>query len=367
MAQSEHERRPIHVVIAQYCSLILLQLFSPAVSSLRDLQRVSALAKVQKRLGVTRASLGSLSESAAIFDPGPLKAIAAELGHRISSKPADFFRDVNQRITAVDGTVIETVKRVAELSWTPLSGGKRLSACRLHTHFEVLTGKPVRMDATPARPKGEADEKAVLARTIEKDRCYVIDRGYTKYSLWNAIHAVGSSYVCRVPDTTSGHVEQVNDLSDADRAAGVTSDVIVTLGQTLAPQRRPDHPVRLIHVDVKPHSSYRGMKGPRCDGVLRIVTDRLDLPAELIAEIYRQRWVIEMFFRLFKHLLGCRHLLSTKENAIEIQAYCGMIVCLLILLYTGQKPNKAMFQMAYFYIIGLASLEELEAFVASRN
>jgi IS4 transposase len=120
-------------------------------------------------------------------------------------------------------------------------------------------------------------------------------------------------------------------------------------------------------VQVKAHESYRGMKGPRCDGTLRIATNRLDLPAELIAGIYRQRWLIEMFFRLFKQILGCRHLISDKHNGVEIQAYCGMLVCLLILLYTGQKPNKAMFHMAYFFIIGLASLKELEAFVVSRK
>ena len=44
-----------------------------------------------------------------------------------------------------------------------------------------------------------------------------------------------------------------------------------------------------------------------------------------------------------------------------------MLVCLLILLSTGQKPDKAMFQMASFFIIGLASLKELEAFVVSRK
>jgi len=63
----------------QYCALILMALFSPAIQSLRDLQRACTLDKVRKRLGVNRASLGSLSESVAIFDPAPLKEIAAEL------------------------------------------------------------------------------------------------------------------------------------------------------------------------------------------------------------------------------------------------------------------------------------------------
>jgi hypothetical protein len=351
----------------QYCALILMSLFSPAIESLRDLQRASELDKVRKRLGVTRASLGSLSESVAIFDPAPLKEIAVELGHTIRSRPDRRFDAVGQRITAVDGTVIETVKRVAELSWTPMAGGKHLSAYRLHTHFEVLSGKAVRIDATAANTKGDADERAVLERTIEADRCYVIDRGYAKFGLWNAIHAKGSSYVCRVRDKTATTVKQVNNLTEADRAARVISDEIVDLGWKSRHRTRPDHPVRLICVEVKPHESYRGMRGPDCDGVLRLVTNRLDLPAELIAEMYRLRWVIEMFFRTFKQLLGCKHLFSGKHNGVEIQAYCAMIVCMLILMYTGAKPNRAMYQMVWYYLIGLASLKELEAFIKTRK
>jgi IS4 transposase len=351
----------------QYCSLILMSLFSPMIQSLRDLQRACALDKVRKRLGVTRASIGSLSESVAIFDPAPLKEIAVELGHTIRSRPNGRFDAVGQRITAVDGTVIETVKRAAELSWTPKADGKHLSAYRLHTHFEVLSGKAVRIDATSANPKGDADERAVLKKTIEADRCYILDRGYISYGLWNAINAAGSSYVCRASDKTAATVTHANDLTEADRTASVISDEIVELGWKSKHRTRPDHPVRLICVAVKPHESSRGWKGPHCDGVLRLVTNRLDLPAELIAEMYRLRWVIEMFFRTFKQLLGCGHLFSDKHNGVEIQAYCAMIVCMLILIYTGEKPNRAMYQMVWYYLIGLASLKELEAFIKSRK
>ena len=351
----------------QSCALILMSLFSPAIQSLRDLQRACALDKVRKRLGVTRASLGSLSESVAIFDPTPLKAIAAELGHTIRSRPNRRFDSIGQRITAVDGTVLETVKRVAELAWTPIAGGKKLSAYRLHTHFEVLSGKPVRIDATRANTRGDADERAVLERTIEADRCYVIDRGYVKFGLWNAIHGAGSSYVCRVRDRLTATVVHANELTEADRAASIMSDEIVDLGWKSRHRTRPDHPVRLICVVVKPHESHRGMQGPSSDGVLRIVTDRLDLPAELIAEMYRLRWIIEMFFRTFKQLLGCKHPFSDNHNGVEIQAYCGMIVCMLILIYTGEKPNRAMEQMVWYYLIGLASLKELEGFIKTRR
>jgi hypothetical protein len=67
----------------------------------------------------------------------------------------------------VDGTVIETVNRVAELSWTPKPMGKQHSAYRLHTHFEVLGGKAAQIPATSASPK--ANQRPVLQRMTEAD------------------------------------------------------------------------------------------------------------------------------------------------------------------------------------------------------
>jgi hypothetical protein len=237
---------------------------------------------------------------------------------------------------------------VPALAWPPKAKGKHLSAYRPHTHFEVLSGKAVRVDATSAAPKGDADERAVLQRTFEADRCYVLDRGYISERLWNAINAAGSIYVCRASGRTS--------------ATRSSNWAWKSRHRTL-----PDHPMRLIRVAVKPYEGSRGMRGPTCDGVLRLVTNRLDLPAELIAEIYRLRWVIEMVFRTFKQRLGCGHLFSDRHNGVEIQAYYAMIVCMLIPIYTGEKPNRAMYQMVWYELIGLASLKELEAFIRTRR
>ena len=109
------------------------------------------------------------------------------------------------------------------------------------------------MDAMPANTKGDADEWAVLERTVEADR------GYISYRLWNAINAAGSSYICRSSDRTLATVTHVNELTEADRAANVISDGLVDLGWKSRHRIRPDHPVRLACVAVKPHESYRGM------------------------------------------------------------------------------------------------------------
>ena len=63
---------------------------------------------------------------------------------------------------------------------------------------------------------------------------------------------------------------------------------------------------------------------------------------------------------MFKQLLGCRHLLSTKQNGVEIQTYMAIIACLLILIHTGRAPTKRTFEMICLYMSGWASLEELE-------
>src|ERR1700738_4382855 len=94
----------------QYCSFILLFLFNPIVTSLRGIQQASELKKGQKKLGCPRASLGSLSEGTEVFDPEPVKQIASELAAHIEPLGNDRqFPDVKHLVTAVDGTVVQTL------------------------------------------------------------------------------------------------------------------------------------------------------------------------------------------------------------------------------------------------------------------
>lgn len=368
-ARDKPGNRELHM--DEYCLGVLLFLFNPLVTSLRAIQQATGFANVQKKLGIKRASLGSLSESVSVFDPEPLKEIATQLAAQVPVGQGADFSAIHQRITAVDGSVFDTVARVAELAWVPLANGKHKHAYRLHTHFEVLRGVPSRIDVTSANPKGDADERAVLQRTIESDRCYVTDRGYAKFALWNAIVDKGSSYVCRSRDNSAYEIVEELQLSSEDIAEGVLSDQIVELGKDRTEANRPNHKVRIVIVESSPHTSrgkYRGgSTGPSSDGKLRIATNLLDVPAELISKIYRLRWLIELFFRMFKGLFGCRHLLSTKQNGVEIQAYMAIIACLLILIYTGVHPNKRLYEAICFYLLGWAELEELEAIIEKQR
>lgn len=350
----------------QYCMLILLYMFNPTVTALRSIPQASELAKVKKRLGCTRTSLTSLSEASRVFDSERLKEIIAELGEQASPIGKQHkLSGISQTITLVDGSLVSALPNLITASILKQTEGSGLVHWRLHTHFEVDRYVPTRIDVT-ANDGGENDERAVLNRTIEKDRLYVMDRGYAKFALFNSIVGNQSSYVCRLRDNSVYDIVESRDLSEAAVRADVLSDEIVLLGKKSQNSENSDHPIRLIQILCTPHKNRTGGKAkgstaPNSDGILRIATNLLDVPAEIIALIYSQRWIIEIFFRFFKQFLGCSHLISNSQNGIEIQCYCAIIACLLINLWTGRKPTKRTFEMISYYFMGLASEEEFVA------
>src|SRR5262249_60605548 len=107
----------------------------------------------------------------------------------------------------------------------------------------------------------------------------------------------------------------------------------------------------------------RRLKADASPETLRLSPDPLPLDAELAALAYRYPWPVELFFRRLKCSLGCRHLISDSQNGVSIQLYVALIASLLIALITGRKPTKRTLEMIQFYLIGWASLAELEAHI----
>jgi len=336
----------------QYVSLLLLYMFNPICTSLRALQQASELDKVQKKLGCARASLGSLSESARVFDSELLKGIIEELSDQMPQVSRIPGLDESKGVlTAVDGTLIEAVARMAWATWQRDRNG-----IKVHTQFEILKGVPVNMEVTDAN----ANEKAVLSEKLQPGRIYVLDRGYAKYQLFQEIRDAKSSFICRICDSAVFEEIQNNPLSEEAQSQGILFDKIVTLGN-----KTKLTPVRLIAVKCNPHTKrhHTARGGPEQGDQLWIATDRFDLDAETIATIYKRRWTIEIFFRFFKHVLGCRHLLSQCENGIELQVYAAIIACMLISLWTGRKPTLRTYEMICWYFSGMASQDELLAHI----
>jgi hypothetical protein len=345
--------------VLHYDQHILLQLlffFNPIVTSMRGLVQASTLRGVQKRLGVSPTSLGSFSEAGAVFDAQLLVPIIQELGRDLKPLAHDpRLEDLPGRLTVVDGTELSAL--AALVGW--VIQGRDI---KLHTFFEPLTGVPVDMDLTGAKDS----EIENLRQHLLPGRVYVNDRGYIDFRLFQDIIDCGSWFVCRLRDNSVWEVVEDRPLSPQAQAAGILSDQLVGLGSrgTRGLLRQP---LRVLRIACKPHYKrhHTGYGGPAQGESLLLVTSLLDLPAEVVALIFRQRWTVELFFRFFKHILGCRHLLSHRANGIQMQVYLAMIVCLLIALWTGRKPTLRTVEMLRFYFTGWADADELEAHIAT--
>jgi hypothetical protein len=337
----------------QYVSLLLLHMFNPICTSLRSLQQASELKKVQKKLGVPRASLGSLSEASTVFDSQQMLEIIGQLGEQLEPVAQhDKLKDLPGILTAVDGTLLKGLPKIAWALWID----DKHKAVKSHVHFEILKGVPVKATITD----GNGNEKDVLAETLDAGRIYVLDRGYAKYSLLQKILDNNSSFVCRIRDNYVCQVIEERPITADAEAAGVVRDRIVRLGGNAKSDEMPGA-VRVVEVKCKPHVKrmHTGRGGPEQSETLVIATDMLDVEADVIALIFQHRWTIETFFRFYKHILGCRHLLSYNQSGIELQTYAAIIACMLISLWTGRKPTLRTYEMLCWYFTGMADEEEL--------
>jgi hypothetical protein len=358
-ARDKAHNRTLH--FDQYAALQLLFFFNPIVTSMRGLVEAGKLDKVRKKLGVSPTRLGSFSEAGGVFDPDLMQGIVADLGAKLTPLKHDTrLNDVPGVLTLVDGTVISALAKLVG----HLGDGKDGAANRdikLHTHFELFKGVPAEMDLTTATDS----EVENLLGNLLPGRVYVKDRGYACFRLFQGIIDIGSHFVCRIRDNSKYEVVEDRPLSPEAVAAGIISDQIVWLG---CKEKRDElkQKLRIIKIKCTPHRKriHNGRDGPEQGEFLLIATDMLDLPAEVIGLIYQARWTVEIFFRFFKHVLGCRHLLSHREGGIKIQVYMAIIACMLVTLWSGRKPTLRTVEMIQFYFSGWASEEEMEAHIA---
>ena len=344
----DEKRDPRQVLdIQQLAGHLLFYFFTPVLTSLRSIQRASELKRVQKVLGCSRTALGSLSEATALFDAEVLRRVIHELVgelHERQTLPRDL-----RGLTAVDGTFLRALPRMA---WALFRTNEKYRGVKVHVLFDVALQAPIDASLTAA----SASEKTELRKKIEAGRLYVMDAGYAQYKLFSDIIEAKSSFVCRVRDDAVREVLEERELSREAIEAGIRRDQVVRLGDW-RPRKDLEHPVRLIEFQ-RPRT--RPDEEPE---LMVLVTDRLDLDAELVALAYRYRWSVELFFRWFKCTLGCRDFVSRSENGVTIQIYMGIIASLLVSVWTGRKPNKALLERIVFYLAGMADDEELEAAV----
>src|SRR5262249_42800335 len=286
---------------------------------------------------------------AAVFDATLLHEVLTTLGARLRPHLPMAEHAALAPLIAVDGSLLPALPRMAWALWQD----EQHRAAQMHVAFAVLRPGPVGVTVTA----GNGSERAEWRRLVQPGGFYVVDRGYVDYSLFQELHDLPCSFLCRVKDNAAYEVQEERALSPTAVHAGVVRDAVVRrLG--------PAHHARLLPQPFRLAQVATGEA--RADGradVSVLVTKRLELDAELLAVAYRYRWAVELFFRWVKCVLGCRHLLSQGLNGVRLQVYAAFIASLLISLWVGRAPTKRTYEMLCFYLSGWATETELIAHI----
>ncbi len=333
----------------QFCmdhwvSLLLLHFFNPVLDSMRALQEATDFQNIQNVAGVKHTSLGSMSESASkIFDPAYLEPIIHEVGQMIDKLPKDKrLKNLPGVPTAVDGSFLRCLPKMV---WATFRKKSDKRGVRLHLHYDIERGIPSAAEIT----KALGSEKKSLRKLLQSGKLYLTDRGYIDYGLYQAIHDAKSFFVSRLKANSTYDVVEDRPLSKADRDAGVLSDQSVRMGSAFT-EGKLTAPVRRLVIRSEDRKEV-------------ILLTNTDLSAELVGLLYRYRWQVELFFRWFKCILGCRNWLSLSPTGLTLQVYVALLASMLISLWTGRKPTKSTFRILCLYFQGWVRAEELTAHI----
>ena len=369
-AHHDDPKRVLHY--DQYLCLLLLAYYNPILNSLRALQAATQVPSVQRSLNLPYASLGSLSEASHVFDPELLRHLFEELAQRtqaLDAVPRPSALPEVLSLIAADSSLWKTLPRMAKALYEQPLTRSRKGGLKGHFQFDILKGAPVGAHFTP----GALDDRPSLAQHLRPGVLYVIDRGYQDYNLYAAIQAAHSSFLARLREDSVYAVLEQRTLTSRDEAAGVYWDAVVRLGAEAAPDAPPLRVLKARLVSPPPHNLHPRCKGGKHKSYTRhepliqewiLVTDRLDLDADLLVLLYHYRWKIELFFRWLKCTLNCQHLFCESENGMQIQFYAALIASLLVLLYTGRKPNKRIWEILQLYFSGWAEWKDVEMYIA---
>ena len=328
----------------EYAAYLLLYFFTPILTSMRGLQQASNFESLRKKLKLPRFSLGSFSEASNVFDPELLVPIIEQLGEQVSAKLLDPRLTALPRLPVlVDGSFL---KALPSMVWALWQDDDHRSA-KMHLQYSLIQGVPFRATLTA----GQSSETEVLSKSLQSGLLYVTDRGYAKYELMRDIIGAGSSFLVRLPKNYTWDVVEQLPIDQAAVERGVVRHLLVRLGSTSAPALR-DRVIKLV--EVRDWSEREGK-----EIILLLATDLVDLPADLIADLYRWRWQIELFFRWYKKILTADKPLSLSQNGMTIIMYCALIASQLVVLWTGRKPNKRAYELICFYFTGWIDEGEL--------
>ena len=259
-------------------------------------------------LGTRAPSRSTLADANA---KRPCAVFTGLFAHMVGQASSGFRKKLGEAVRLIDST---------GLKLSSASGWARYSAevcgAKLHVVYDPDAQRPLYAALTTARVNDISPAKEM---PIEAGATYVFDLGYYDYGWWAKLEAAGCRVVTRFKKNTP---LSVLDEMPVERGSPVLSDRIGHLPERMARSRKNpfQNPVRELRVKTETGKE------------LRILTNDLDAPAEEIAELYKRRWQVELFFRWIKQTLKIRHFLGASENAVRIQVAVALIAFLVLRL-----------------------------------
>jgi hypothetical protein len=267
-------------------------------------------------LGAAAVARSTLAEANRYRSAAVFVDLFAALAAQLPSKAAR--REFDQVVRLIDATPL----RLSDLSrhWAGFSAG--VCGAKAHVIYDPDADRPLYAAVTPANVN---DITAAKAMPIEPGATYVFDLGYYDYGWWAKLHHAGCRIVTRFKSNTP--LKQATDRPLPPGATPLSDRVGHLPGRQAGSRKHPmADAVREIRVKTEQGKT------------LRLLTNDLDASAQVIADLYKRRWAIELFFRWIKQTLRIRHFFGTSENAVRIQIAVAFIAFLLLRLAQQACP-----------------------------
>jgi hypothetical protein len=258
-------------------------------------------------LGARPASRSTLADANRLR---PSAVFAGLFSQMVAGAGRGLRRAVGEATYLIDATGVRLAGAGAQ--WARFS--HQACGAKAHIVYDADAERPIYAAVTPANVN---DITAAKAMPIQQGATYVFDLGYYDFGWWVKMHEAG----CRIVTRFKSHTPLTVTCEQAVAAEGsVLSDRIGLLPARQAASRRNPFtdPVREITV--------RTQNGK----TLRLLSNDLDATAQDIADLYKRRWAIELFFRWVKQTLKIRHFLGNSENAVRIQIAVALIAYLIL-------------------------------------
>jgi IS4 transposase len=293
------------------------------MESLHDLNTALADKDLQKELGFQSISVSQLSRKNKSMDPEFLSAIFLELVRLIHLK-TEKRKGINP-IKIIDSSTMPL--NLTRCQWAHFRKSK--AGVKLHLRLVYVGQELVYPEKAIMTNAAEHDRNQLEILVDDKDAMYVFDRGYVDYERFDRYTDDGVFFLSRLKKNA---VIREIETFDLPEDSSVTSDKMVYIGTA---QKRCDNVFRIIEtVDSKGQ-------------LLRLITNRFDLTAEEISDLYRSRWAIELFFKWLKQHVKIKTFFGYSEEAVHNQLFLALITyCLNVLIQLETKSKKTLLQIS---------------------